>query len=58
MGEGDVTTTLASVKLVVAVPDEPVAVTVYTAMNQSGRLNESVSAPVASATTSTSRFHV
>src|SRR6187551_3106429 len=47
-----------SVKLHVAVPEAPVAVTEYWATNQSGRLNWSEIAPLSSAVTSTSRRHV
>src|SRR5215211_1834695 len=55
----DVTPTFPSVKLVVATePDEPVALTLYRATNQSGRLKESVMAPSASAVTSTSRLQL
>jgi len=49
----------ASVKVHVTAPDDaPVAVTVYTATNQSGRLNSSEIAPSPAAVTSTSRRHV
>ena len=49
----------ASVKLVVATaPDAPVALTPYVATNQSGRLNESLMLPLASAVTLTLRFQV
>src|SRR5215210_698800 len=57
-GFGDVTSTFASVNVVVAVPEEPVAVTAYVATNQSGRLNESLMLPPESAVTSTLRDQV
>jgi hypothetical protein len=51
------TLTWPSVKLVVAMaPDAPVALTLYVATNQSGRLNESLMLPLWSAVTLTFRF--
>jgi hypothetical protein len=48
-----------SVNVVAAVPDtSPVALTVYVATNQFGRLKESVTFPFTSAVTSTLRDHV
>jgi hypothetical protein len=53
------TFTLPSVNVHVARdPDDEVAVTVYCATNQSGRLNESEIVPSASAVTSTSRLQL
>jgi hypothetical protein len=49
------TLTLPSVKVVVALPDvPPLAMTVYVAMNHSGRLNWRLKLPSSSATTSAS----
>ena len=54
-----VTFTLPSVKVVCAVPDaSPVAVTAYSAMNESGSWNSSLIEPPASALTSDSRSQV
>jgi len=53
------TFTFPSVKLVVAVPDtEPVAVAIYVATNQFGRVNCSVKAPLSSAVTSSDQLQL